>query len=201
MAVRGQLSHFDATAGTFRVELPKEMPLGKTIKILSKGGEVFFNIDFESSRVLFRTALHFFDDEKHLLEFKIPAQIYRIQERNFPRLDTRKNPAIAAFHLDPHPLPVELPSAATSALDPLNHEPVFDELDPSPLPLPPEGYVPLEAPRGTLVLLDGLLPHWSAANRSTRSRVAYSLHVIDAAAHYPADNWLRRSPDMPLRGF
>ena len=78
---------------------------------------------------------------------------------------------------------------------------VFDELDPSPLPLPPEGYVPLEAPRGTLVLLDGLLPHWSAANRSTRSRVAYSLHVIDAAAHYPADNWLRRSPDMPLRGF
>ena len=78
---------------------------------------------------------------------------------------------------------------------------VFDELDPSPLPLPPEGYVPLEAPRGTLVLLDGLLPHWSAANRSTRSRIAYSLHVIDAAAHYPADNWLRRSPDMPLRGF
>ena len=78
---------------------------------------------------------------------------------------------------------------------------VFDELDPSPLPSPPEGYVPLEAPKGTLVLLDGLLPHWSAANRSTRSRVAYSLHVIDAAAHYPADNWLRRSPDMPLRGF
>ena len=78
---------------------------------------------------------------------------------------------------------------------------VFDELDPSPLPSPPEGYVPLEAPKGTLVLLDGLLPHWSAANRSTRSRIAYSLHVIDAAAHYPADNWLRRSPDMPLRGF
>ena len=103
MVVRAELSHFDATAGTFRVELPEEMRLGKTLKILSKGGEVFFNIDFESSRVLFRTALHFFDDEKHLLEFKIPAQIYRIQERNFPRLDTRKNPAIAAFHLDPHP--------------------------------------------------------------------------------------------------
>ncbi|MBL8687746.1 MAG: phytanoyl-CoA dioxygenase family protein [Rhodospirillaceae bacterium] len=78
---------------------------------------------------------------------------------------------------------------------------VFDELDPSPLPLPPEGYVPLEAPKGTLVMLDGLLPHWSAANRSTRSRVAYSLHVIDGAAQYPDDNWLRRSPEMPLRGF
>ncbi len=78
---------------------------------------------------------------------------------------------------------------------------VFDELDPSPLPLPPEGYVPLEAPKGTLVLLDGLLPHWSAANRSPKSRVAYSLHVIDGTAQYPADNWLRRSPGLPLRGF
>lgn len=78
---------------------------------------------------------------------------------------------------------------------------VFDELDPNPLPLPPEGYVPLEAPKGTLVLLDGLLPHWSAANRSPKSRVAYSLHVIDGAAQYPDDNWLRRSPEMPLRGF
>lgn len=78
---------------------------------------------------------------------------------------------------------------------------VFDELDPIPLPLPPEGYVPLEAPKGTLVMLDGLLPHWSAANRSPKSRVAYSLHVIDGTAHYPGDNWLRRSPEMPLRGF
>lgn len=78
---------------------------------------------------------------------------------------------------------------------------VFDELDPNPLPLPPEGYAPLEAPKGTLVLLDGLLPHWSAANSSSKSRVAYSLHVIDGAAHYPDDNWLRRSPDLPLRGF
>lgn len=78
---------------------------------------------------------------------------------------------------------------------------VFDELDPSPLPSPPDGYVPLEAPKGTLVLLHGLLPHWSAANRSTKSRVAYSLHIIDAACRYPDDNWLRRSSHLPLRGF
>ena len=78
---------------------------------------------------------------------------------------------------------------------------VFDELDPIPLPSPPDGYVPLEAPKGTLVLLDGLLPHWSAANRSSKSRVAYSLHVIDGGAQYPSDNWLRRSPGLPLRGF
>lgn len=77
----------------------------------------------------------------------------------------------------------------------------FEDLDPRPLPEAPAGYVPLEAKAGTLVLLDGLLPHWSAANRSAISRVAYSLHIIDGVAHYPDDNWLRRGPHLPLRGF
>jgi phytanoyl-CoA hydroxylase len=77
------------------------------------------------------------------------------------------------------------------------------ELDSAPLP-PPEPnapYVPLEAPKGTLVVLHGRLPHWSSANRSPMSRHAYALHVIDGACHYPDDNWLRRGPEMPLRGF
>lgn len=67
--------------------------------------------------------------------------------------------------------------------------------------LPTEGFVPLEAPKGTLVVLHGLLPHRSRANLSDRSRHAYTLHVIDADAHYPADNWLQRGADHPLRGF
>ena len=75
----------------------------------------------------------------------------------------------------------------------------FETLDPTPLPA--EGLVPLEVPAGTLVVLHGLLPHRSGANTSDRSRHAYSVHLIEAAARYPADNWLRRSPDMPLRGF
>jgi phytanoyl-CoA hydroxylase len=61
--------------------------------------------------------------------------------------------------------------------------------------------VPLEAPQGTLIVLHGLLPHLSGPNRSARSRHAYALHVIDAAARYSADNWLQRGPHMPLRGF
>jgi phytanoyl-CoA hydroxylase len=61
--------------------------------------------------------------------------------------------------------------------------------------------VPLEVPRGSCIVLHGLLPHASSANRSPRSRHAYSLHVIDAQATYRADNWLRRGPDLPLRGF
>lgn len=78
----------------------------------------------------------------------------------------------------------------------------FEELDPTPLPEPggPE-LVPLETSAGTLVLLHGLLPHWSGPNRSSRGRQAYSVHCIEAGATYPADNWLRRPPDLPLRGF
>jgi phytanoyl-CoA hydroxylase len=70
-----------------------------------------------------------------------------------------------------------------------------------PTPLPSTGLVPLEAEQGTLVVLHGLLPHWSAPNRSERSRHAYALHVIDARARYSADNWLQRPSAMPLRGF
>ena len=70
-----------------------------------------------------------------------------------------------------------------------------------PTPLPTEGLVPLEVGRGSLVLLHGLLPHWSAPNRSTASRHAYALHVIDGDTTYSDDNWLRRAETMPLRGF
>ncbi|HEX8072855.1 MAG TPA: phytanoyl-CoA dioxygenase family protein [Pyrinomonadaceae bacterium] len=68
-------------------------------------------------------------------------------------------------------------------------------------PWPAAGLVPLEVAAGTLVVLDGLLPHLSRANRSPRSRHAYTLHVIEAGAHYPDDNWLRRAPERPFRGF
>lgn len=78
----------------------------------------------------------------------------------------------------------------------------FEELDPTPLPQPggPD-LVPLQAHKGTVVLLHGLLPHWSDVNRSRHSRHAYTVHVIDGAADYPGDNWLQRGPHLPLRGF
>ena len=76
---------------------------------------------------------------------------------------------------------------------------VTETLDDTPWPM--ENLVPVEAEAGTLVVFDGRAPHLSAANRSSRSRHAYTLHVIDGACHYPADNWLQRSPELPLRGF
>jgi phytanoyl-CoA hydroxylase len=75
----------------------------------------------------------------------------------------------------------------------------FEVIDPDPWP--DHGLVPLEAAKGTLIVLHGRLPHQSGPNRSDRSRHAYSVHVIDATADYPADNWLQRSKSLPLRGF
>lgn len=68
-------------------------------------------------------------------------------------------------------------------------------------PFPEDQRIALEVPAGTLVILNGLLPHLSAANKSNKSRHAYALHAIDGSAIYPADNWLRRAANMPLRGF
>ncbi len=61
--------------------------------------------------------------------------------------------------------------------------------------------VPLEAKKGTLVVLHGLLPHWSGPNLSDRSRQAYVVHAVDKGARWSDDNWLRRPAHMPLSGF
>ena len=61
--------------------------------------------------------------------------------------------------------------------------------------------VPLEVKKGSLIVLHGLLPHRSFANKSDKSRHAYTLHLIGGNAHYPADNWLQRPESMPLLGF
>ncbi len=64
-----------------------------------------------------------------------------------------------------------------------------------------EQLVPLEVSKGSLILLNGLLPHKSLPNRSARSRQAYTLHVISDGCHYPESNWLQREASLPLRGF
>ena len=61
--------------------------------------------------------------------------------------------------------------------------------------------IPLEVKAGTLVVFHGLLPHYSAANRSTSSRHAYTLHVTDGLSAYAPTNWIQRPATMPARGF
>tara|TARA_B100001250_G_scaffold410337_1_gene436577 strand:- start:525 stop:1355 length:831 start_codon:yes stop_codon:yes gene_type:complete len=75
----------------------------------------------------------------------------------------------------------------------------FVSLDSAPIEV--DDPIPLEVPAGTLVVFDGCLPHFSSANRSQRRRCAYTLHMIERSADYPADNWLRPTLDRPWRGF
>ena len=75
----------------------------------------------------------------------------------------------------------------------------FKTLDDTPWP--ERATVAAEAKAGTLVIFDGRAPHMSGPNLSDKSRHAYTLHVIDRKSHYPAENWLQRSADLPLRGF
>ncbi len=72
---------------------------------------------------------------------------------------------------------------------------IFDEE-----PLSMEGMIPLEVKKGSCIVLDGLLPHYSLPNTSGKSRQAYAIHTIDSNAKYPDENWLQR--DMTtLKGF
>ena len=92
----------------------------------------------------------------------------------------------------------KLPVRSRSRMNESRTATVMDVLDPEPYPL--DNLQCLEAKRGTLVLLDGAVPHLSAANTSDRPRHAYTIHAIDGAANYLDDNWLQR-PTLPLRGF
>jgi phytanoyl-CoA hydroxylase len=75
----------------------------------------------------------------------------------------------------------------------------FENIDSKPWP--EDRLIPLEVKKGTVIVLHGLLPHKSLANRSAKSRHAYTLHVINATSHYPSDNWLQRPANLPLRDF
>ena len=59
-------------------------------------------------------------------------------------------------------------------------------------PFSVEGALPLLTPAGSLVLLHHAVVHFSHANTSDMSRYAYSIHVVDGAAEWAADNWLQR---------
>lgn len=63
------------------------------------------------------------------------------------------------------------------------------------------GAVPLEIPKGSLVILHAGVVHYSEGNTSENARHAYSIHVVDGkpGVEYPADNWLQRPEGHPFR--
>lgn len=57
-------------------------------------------------------------------------------------------------------------------------------------------FVPIEVKAGSLVVIHGDLIHQSFENQSSKSRHAYSLHVIDTVGcEWSPDNWIRRKVD------
>ena len=49
----------------------------------------------------------------------------------------------------------------------------------------------LEVKKGTLIVFNGLLPHFSAPNLSNKSRHAFTLHMTCATSEYAKVNWLQ----------
>jgi phytanoyl-CoA hydroxylase len=78
----------------------------------------------------------------------------------------------------------------------------LERIDDTPWPTT-ESAMPLAVEPGTLVVFNGMLPHYSAPNRSAKSRHAYTLHAVDGNAAYSPENWLQRerNGNPPLRGF
>ncbi|CAN6549605.1 unnamed protein product [Malus baccata var. baccata] len=61
--------------------------------------------------------------------------------------------------------------------------PVYDQKD----------FIPIEVKAGSLVVIHGDLIHQSFENQSSKSRHAYSLHVVDTdGCKWSQDNWIRR---------
>ena len=76
----------------------------------------------------------------------------------------------------------------------------METLDATPWP-DVSAAVALPARAGSLVCFHGLLPHYSAPNRSPVSRHAYTLHATDGRAAYSPQNWIQRDASFPVRGF
>ncbi len=76
----------------------------------------------------------------------------------------------------------------------------LERIDATPWPSQ-DAAEPVEVDAGTLVVMHGRLPHYSAPNRSAASRHAYTLHAVDARTRYSPANWLQRDAAFPARGF
>jgi len=64
------------------------------------------------------------------------------------------------------------------------------------------GAVPLEVPKGSVVVLHGDFVHYSGHNSSSKRRHAYTLHIVESeGAKWLPENWLQRRPERPFRDY
>jgi phytanoyl-CoA hydroxylase len=62
-----------------------------------------------------------------------------------------------------------------------------------------ESSQPVEVGAGSLVIFNDHLPHYSAPNRSERTRQAFTMHFAESASRWSARNWLQRRRLPPFR--
>jgi phytanoyl-CoA hydroxylase len=77
------------------------------------------------------------------------------------------------------------------------HKGTLHTLDETPWP-DESAALALEVPAGSLVLFSDLMPHYSSANRSDRSRLAMTLHFAPDNVHWLPQNWLQRHTLKPF---
>ncbi len=58
--------------------------------------------------------------------------------------------------------------------------------------------ITLEAEKGDLIIMHGAFVHMSHENKSSDSRWAYILHMIDGQHEWDKRNWLQRPQEMPF---
>lgn len=64
-----------------------------------------------------------------------------------------------------------------------------------------EDFIAVPVKQGDAILLHGHLVHESHENNSTKSRWAFTLHIVDGIYEWPATNWLQRPAEMPFQTF
>lgn len=79
------------------------------------------------------------------------------------------------------------------------NETSMTQLDDTPWP-DDSNAIPIEVKAGSLLCFAGNIAHYSAPNRSSKSRHAYTLHITDGQASYSEENWIQPR-ELPLRGF
>ncbi|EEB10152.1 phytanoyl-CoA dioxygenase domain containing protein, putative [Pediculus humanus corporis] len=73
----------------------------------------------------------------------------------------------------------------------------------SPQPFyPSSNFIPVPVKKGTLVLIHGLVVHFSESNKSNLSRHVYTFHVVDFdKTVYSKENWLQPTENLPFKSI
>jgi phytanoyl-CoA hydroxylase len=82
-------------------------------------------------------------------------------------------------------------------VDPRSRKGVLKTIDETPWPSTDKA-LPIEIKAGGVIVFSDRLPHYSSANRSNRSRQAFTLHFSEHDAEWSPLNWLQRNRLPPF---